>query len=478
MENKDQIFLNIVPESNGERVYLRVKSTHPVVSKFQNQSWIRYVLGEKRWEMEYSEHNLSLLRQLCFPNVRVNTHYLNRVKIEPTQHWEIKKVEATPKSKSSDTRLPNLWLLPFEHEGRTFVRYSFHYSRAIFSLLKKQPFLKWSKQYRCFVGLNNPDHFRRLIAQCEGIALVNFRSNYVIKDMDLLLCYQRQWQLKDQKNLCRVDFLELMQAKNYSIQTIITYKKMIERFLNDSSMREKRLDEISTEDINRYHQAWAAQGGTSSSLNQSVNALKLYFAHTVGTRLDLTGISRAKKERVLPKVLSKEELRKLMLASKANDKHYLMLMLIYGGGLRISEVLNIKISDIEIERNMLRIAQAKGKKDRYTLLPASTVGDIQQYVQKYQPKLYLFEGQFGGKYSSTSVQKFLKKYAEAAGLNKPVHPHMLRHSFATHLLESGTDLRYIQQLLGHSSSKTTEIYTHVSKKFLGQIQSPADMLGV
>jgi integrase/recombinase XerD len=476
MENKEQIFLNFLPDSKGKRVYFRLKRELPVISKFTGQSWIRYVVEERRWEMEYSEHNLALLRQLCLPDVRVNTHYLHKVKFEPTQEWEIRKEQNLPKTEEASEPLPNLWVLPFEHQGRTFVRYSFHYSRAIYSLLKSQSYLKWSTHYKCFVGANNSDHFKLLIAQCEGIAIFNFRSNYVIKDMGLLQCYQRQWRAKDQKYDCIVDFLDTMQAKNYSIQTIITYKKMIERFLNDKSVVGKTLQEITIEDMNAYHQGWAAQGGKPSSLNQSVNALRLYFAHTVGKRLDIDSISRAKNERVLPKVLSKEELRLLMQAGKTNDKHYLILMLLYGGGLRISEVLNIQLNDIEGERHMLRIRQAKGKKDRYTLLPTSVLESIQKYIKAYRPKLYLFEGQFGGKYSSSSIQQFIKKYAVAAGIKKPIHPHMLRHSFATHLLESGTDLRYIQQLLGHRSSKTTEIYTHVSRKFLGQIQSPADML--
>ncbi|WP_209332090.1 tyrosine-type recombinase/integrase [Lunatimonas salinarum] len=160
---------------------------------------------------------------------------------------------------------------------------------------------------------------------------------------------------------------------------------------------------------------------------------------------------------------------------QANEKHYLILMLLYGGGLRIGEVLNLKITDLEVDRKMIRIRQAKGKKDRYTLLPAAILDRLQQYLRATKAKEFVFEGQFGGKYSSSSIQQFTRKYAAIAGIKKRLHPHMLRHSFATHLLEGGTDLRFIQQLLGHKSTKTTEIYPHVGRRNLGQITSPGDL---
>lgn len=478
MTDSDKIYLNYCEGEHGKKVYFRLKREHVLVSKLSGNSWLIYNGDDSRWEMDYTEHNLSLLRQVCYPGIRVNTHYLRKVKFEPTQDWEIRKQVIEPKKEEKRGELPNLWVLPFEHNGKTIVRYSFHYSRAIYSLLKKQVFLKWSTQYKCFVGQNNSNHFKQLISQLKGIALLNFRSNYMLKDMELLHSYQGQWKAKPDKHFCRVDFLEMMQAKNYSMQTIITYKKMVERFLNADGIGLRKIEEIGVADINGYHELWAEQGGSTASIHQSVNALRLYFMHITGNRLDLAAVMRPKKERTLPKVMSKEELRLLMQVAKANEKHFLILMLIYGAGLRISELLNIRIDDIEMERKMLRVRQGKGKKDRYTLLPQSTMDSIGKYQKNYQPKVYLFEGQFGGKYSSSSVQQFIRKYAREAGIQKRVHPHMLRHSFATHLLESGTDLRYIQQLLGHNSSKTTEIYTHVSKKYLGQIQSPADSLGV
>jgi len=149
-------------------------------------------------------------------------------------------------------------------------------------------------------------------------------------------------------------------------------------------------------------------------------------------------------------------------------------MLIYSTGLRRSELIQLKISDIDSERMVLNIRGSKGKKDRMSLLSENVLKALRNYYKEYKPKEYLFEGTKGGKYSATSVANILRNASHKAGITKSVTPHMLRHSFATHLLEQGTDLRYIQELLGHNSSKTTEIYTHVSKKAINQIRNPVD----
>ena len=150
------------------------------------------------------------------------------------------------------------------------------------------------------------------------------------------------------------------------------------------------------------------------------------------------------------------------------------MLLIYSAGLRRSELIDLKISDIDSERMVINIIGAKGKKDRVSLLSENILQILRKYYKEYKPQKYLFEGAKGGKYSPTSVANILKKVAVKAGIHKNVTPHMLRHSFATHLLEQGTDLRYIQELLGHNSSKTTEIYTHVSKKAIDKIKNPVD----
>jgi site-specific recombinase XerD len=180
-------------------------------------------------------------------------------------------------------------------------------------------------------------------------------------------------------------------------------------------------------------------------------------------------IERPRKEKHLPEVLSKEEIVKIMNNTN-NIKHKCIVGLLYSSGLRRAELLNLNVTDIDSKRMVVIIKNAKGNKDRISVLSPSLLKDLQNYYKAYRPKVFLFEGQKGDKYSASSVLKIVTMAAENAGIQKKVTPHMLRHSFATHLLENGTDIRHIQLLLGHSSTKTTEIYTHVANRSFMEIK--------
>ena len=184
-------------------------------------------------------------------------------------------------------------------------------------------------------------------------------------------------------------------------------------------------------------------------------------------------IERPRKESKLPKVISKEEILSI-IENTNNIKHRCIVQLLYGSGLRRSELLNLKLDDIDSKRMLVRVVGSKGNKDRLTLLSKTALNDLRKYYTKYEPHIYLFEGKKGIKYSGASVLKIVKTAAEKARIRTTVTPHVLRHSFATHLLESGTDLRQIQVLLGHGSTKTTEIYTHVATNTFESIKNPLD----
>ena len=184
-------------------------------------------------------------------------------------------------------------------------------------------------------------------------------------------------------------------------------------------------------------------------------------------------LDRPKRDKVLPEVLTKDEVQ-LMISTTSNLKHKCIIMLIYSAGLRVSEALNLKVTDIDGKRQMIIIRKGKGKKDRNSLLSKKILLYLREYYILHKPKDYLFEGAYGGTYSATSVLKIVKRAAKQAGIKKKVTTHTLRHSFATHLLEQGTNLRYIQSLLGHESSKTTEIYTHITSKGLDNVLNPMD----
>jgi len=181
------------------------------------------------------------------------------------------------------------------------------------------------------------------------------------------------------------------------------------------------------------------------------------------------------RNKSLPNIYSKEEIIGI-LNSIDNLKHKMLIFIIYSAGLRVSEVINMKVEDILFDRKMIHIRKSKGRKDRYTTLAEKAIVMLNQYLGEYEPKGYLFEGQYGGQYSSTSIRHILQRAKEKAKITTPGSVHTLRHSYATHLLENGTDLRYIQELLGHNSSKTTEIYTHVSNLNISKIKSPGDLL--
>ena len=265
---------------------------------------------------------------------------------------------------------------------------------------------------------------------------------------------------------------ELLIQNRYSNNTQRIYCNYFKDY--NSYFKDNDLDKLTTEQINNYILDLIQSKNISiSQQNQRINAIKFYYEKILGRNKQYYALHRPNKEYKLPKVLSKNEVKKI-LDSCNNLKHYCILLLIYSAGLRRSELINLKVADINSERMIINIIGAKGKKDRISLLSDNTLRILRKYYKKYQPKEYLFEGAKGGKYSPTSVTKILKKATLKADLQKNVTPHMLRHSFATHLLEQGTDLRYIQELLGHNSSKTTEIYTHVSKKSLSKINNPVD----
>jgi integrase/recombinase XerD len=266
-----------------------------------------------------------------------------------------------------------------------------------------------------------------------------------------------------------------LRSKRYSENTVKTYSEALKSFLD--YFEEKPISEINNDDIILYNNEYILKNNLSSSYqNQVTNAIKLYFRTIRETKIEFEKIHRPKQEKLLPNVLSKEEIKSILQAH-SNIKHKTMLSLIYSCGLRRSELLHLKPTDIDSKRNIVIIRQSKGKKDRITPLSPKILKLLRDYYKVYKPKIYLFEGQNKSeRYSEKSLENVLKQALTKCNIIKPVSLHWLRHSYATHLLESGTDLRYIQELLGHNSSRTTEIYTHVSTKSIQQIKSPFDDL--
>ena len=206
-----------------------------------------------------------------------------------------------------------------------------------------------------------------------------------------------------------------------------------------------------------------------------MNALKFLYEQVLHREKYFFEIPRPQRPEKLPKVLNENEIKRLFKAT-TNSKHRMILMLTYGMGLRVSEVVHLKIRDIDSKRMQVLIEAAKGKKDRYVNLPQSILKELRAYYLAYKPVKYLFEGQYGGQYTIRSVQAVFKTAMKHAKINKRVGVHGLRHSYATHLLEAGTDMVFIQNLLGHNSMKTTQIYAKVGRKEIQNVKSPLDKL--
>jgi integrase/recombinase XerD len=270
-------------------------------------------------------------------------------------------------------------------------------------------------------------------------------------------------------------FSDWMHSRRYSESTVNTYIDALKTFLK--FFHSKSIEDISNDDIIYFNNEHILRNNLSASYqNQVVNAVKLFFRQIEKRSIEIDLIHRPKRQKLLPNVLSKEEV-KMIIEAPSNIKHKAMLSIIYACGLRCGELLSLKPEHVDSRRGVLIIKQAKGRKDRIAPLSAKIVELLRSYFQAFKPEIYLFEGQTKGqRYDARSLQLVLKQSVEKAKVKKPVTLHWLRHSYATHLLENGTDLRYIQEILGHRSSKTTEIYTHVSNKSIQKIVSPFDSL--
>jgi site-specific recombinase XerD len=275
---------------------------------------------------------------------------------------------------------------------------------------------------------------------------------------------------------CPEEYTNKLKTLNYSYQTLKTYKAMFIDYIN--YYPENRPEELTKQHINDYIVYLVRKRNvTVSYQNQAINAIKFFYEKVLGRERETYYIERPEKEFRLPEVLSEEEVGSIF-KNVDNLKHKSILYLIYACGLRISEALNLQLTDILSDRHLIIVRNGKGRKDRTTLLSRKLLEILRNYYKEYRPKKWLFESPEGGQYSSTSVRKILKKATIRAGVKRKITPHTLRHSFATHLLERGTDLRYIQSLLGHGSSKTTEIYTHITKKGVEKIVSPLEHLDI
>ena len=374
-------------------------------------------------------------------------------------------------NKEKSITLKNLYI-----NEQKCIGLQFYTDKVIQALIKELPSPKWSKEFNMVYVVNANNVLKQIFDKFRGVAWVNcnhFLVNRPIKgnNTSINVDWFRKRSPNENHRICPEEYLQKLELKRYANNTVKTYVGCFELFIN--YYRDAEIMSLNENDIRSYLQKLIQEGKSNSYVNQMVNAIKFYYEVVKEMPNRFYSVERPRKEHKLPKVLSKEEI-KAIIAHTNNIKHKCIVSLLYSSGLRRSELLNLKPADIDSKRMLIRVNGGKGAKDRFTLLSSNVLSDLRQYFLEWRPKIWLFESPDGSQYSAGSVKEIINAASKKAKIFKAVSPHMLRHSFATHLLENGTDLRYIQSLLGHSSIKTTEIYTHVAVSAFNLIKNPLD----
>ena len=368
------------------------------------------------------------------------------------------------------TVLPTIKLLPSVLHNQKVVLIKFNYNQKLIEKVKTIDGIKWSNSLGSWYLPEEVFNLNTTFNTLVHHAFVDY-SSFVKQQADKTETSTKRKAVKEKITIPQ-NFLDKLDQRRYSENTKKVYINYFGDFIR--FFKNTELDTITSEEINGYLLTLIREEGISASQqNQRINAIKFYYEKVLGGDKTLYSIDRPKKAKQLPNVLSTEEI-KLMINQTTNIKHKCIITLLYSGGLRRSELINMKISDILSDQMLIKIRNGKGNKDRYVGLSKYQLKLLREYYKAYKPKLWLFEGIDESQYSVTSLSKVVKLAARKAGIKRRVTPHMLRHSFATHHLEKGTDLRYIQEMLGHFSSKTTEVYTHVAKTDFNRFKNPLD----
>ncbi|WP_439879777.1 tyrosine-type recombinase/integrase [Pontibacter sp. MBLB2868] len=475
------LYLNTLEHEGKQFIRLWHKPNPFIVNRLKEAPWVKYSKQYKCFVMHHSPQAIEMTHTHFQGLALVNTRYLYRPKrLKPNKLVPVLAGEQRGEPLEKMPDLPVVRLQPMlAAGGKTVISVTFRYSQQVYETLKCSGLATWQGEQKCFAIPEGGQHMQQLAEELDGKGWLWLSPELVVRDVLLLRRLWEQTYVKaDNYITCPIDYLEKLYLLNYSMNTIRTYHSLLLRFLNSHKAKGmEQVNAFSEEGINQYHRQMV-QGGTYSCsfVNQSINAVKFYYQRVLGRHeVQLRDVERPEKPDRLPTVLSKQEVLKILSATN-NLKHKCLLQLLYSGGLRIGEVINLKLTDVKSERNLLLIRGGKGKKDRTTLLSQKLLENLRAYYKAYRPKEWLFEGQSGGQYTVDSTRNVFRACVERAGIKAKVTPHTLRHSFATHLLEQGTDLRYIQTLLGHRSSKTTEIYAHVTTHALDKIVSPLDNL--
>jgi len=434
----------------NQRIKLEFKYDPAIVKSLKQLPDFRWSPLIKVWHISFIENHLEYL----------NSKFQGRYRfMERISHGPLENLEGIL-----------VYYQDVPEEDRIYLK--FDINKHVINLIKTQEGSVWHPGIKLWSIKGGKDNFRIMIdtlirGNCKPIA----NPVYFPDDG-----YRKKVNPHKTKSILPLKMINFMVLKNYSPRTIQAYENHVMKFLG--SWNPNELENLSDNQISQYILNIVSDNHFSRSYqNQLINAIKLYYRIMQNRNLNTEAVPRPKKERKLPIVLSREEMADL-IKSIRNLKHRIIIMTIYGTGIRLSESTNLCIEDIDFHRMLLHIRLGKGKKDRIVPLPEILARELKDYLQSYKPMHYLFEGWKKKQYSPSSVQNILKAALKRAGIVKRASIHSLRHSYASHALEDGTDIRLLQEILGHSNLKTTEIYTHISTTSILRVKSPLDKISL
>lgn len=439
------VYLNKGTLDGKNIVKIYFKNNADIYKRIKNNDWIKHCVKLSAYVIVDSEKNISILKDLFSDIAIVNTRYLYwlpKPKISPDNIGS-SFYNQNPLAKRD--KMVKIYLFPYKEYGKKLIGFKHIFPKKLFKKVVDLKLFVWEKELRIWQFYATRSSFLSAIEFLIPHYTIMLNAELQVSDLNIRrMLLEQSYDKSVNFKSCPIKFLEYMQLHNYSKNTFTTYHSLTIRYLN--TFRGKNLNQINNfgvMEIDTYHKTWMQMNSPSAALiNQSVSAIKLYYKVVSNTDINLNQVHRPLKNKNLPKVYSRDEVARIV-KSIDNIKHKTMIFLIYSAGLRLSELLKMRPDDILSDRKMVFISNSKGRKDRYTTLGDTALKLITEYKKSYKPEKYLFEGQFGGQYSSTSIRNILNTAKKKANVNAFGSVHTLRHSFATHLLENGTDLRYI-----------------------------------
>ncbi|MDP1624025.1 MAG: site-specific integrase [Bacteroidales bacterium] len=451
VQNKD-----VVIQVIGRKIIIKLPKNKLDIHFIRSLRYSRWDVNQYFWVIPNYPGNLEL----------INDYFNNRIK-EIIIHAEY--VINTGRETQRAIKINELLIIKTT-TGR--LKLIFGFNKELTYLVKKMPFHQWDARNKWWTIPYSEKFLHDIKSMAESQGMEMQYEEEETRESDKAKRVSRH-DISNYRN-CPKEFINKLKELRYSDKTIKTYSSLFEEFINYYHTYE--IQQIDEKMILAFLQYLVIERKVSTSYqNQSINAIKFHYERVMGGSRKVYMVDRPRREKKLPIVLNEAEISKT-IKMVSNLKHKAIIMITYSGGLRLGEVINLKIKDIDSNRMQIFVRQAKGQKDRYTLLSKKALEVLRAYIKEYKPREWLFEGINGRQYSDGSVYMIVKAAFRRAGIKKKASPHTLRHCFATHLLENGTDLRYIQSLMGHESSKTTEIYTHVTTKGFDQIENPLDKL--